>query len=620
MDKMTLAGALEALASALGSGGLKEGASDTAASEVWHISLRLGLEISAEEAYLLAALFTKLGETMTTEDLAHVADVPAVRMLGMHSVLEGMVGKGLIYCVRQAGYRDWRDTYTLTPGVIESVRLDCNRLGCTYGEWTFRETVEAIGHYISECDDSKISHRFMVKIIGEILDGTRHLRLSQGVTSLGIKDGELALLLKCVTALVLDDDEPIMPYQYRDIIPEHERDKIVSDFKAKRGRFHGLGLLENTDEDCDTFKLTAKGRRELLVEWEGLEEDVPDGEADRSSGSSGSAGLVGGSSGGSDSSDNSDFSDSGVGSEIREKQLFYNPREEALIADLRELLMPENFRKIKERMAAVGMRTGFACLFHGAPGTGKTETVLQLAAQTGRDIVQVNLSTVRNSYVGQSEKNLQNIFDSYREKCAESDLEPILLFNEADGIFGKRLTSVRDSVDQMENTLQNIMLQNLETFDGILIATTNLTGNLDRAFERRFLYKIEFERPTSPVRQRIWQTLIPELGEADAAELAAGYDLTGGQIENVARRHLVASVLRDAPLTLAELRRLAESERLDGGNTTAAGSRPSGGSHRPDGGSAASGDRSAGLGDRSTGLGDRSTANGVSKNIFKKVV
>lgn len=222
---------------------------------------------------------------------------------------------------------------------------------------------------------------------------------------------------------------------------------------------------------------------------------------------------------------------------------------------------------------------------------------------------------MRNSYVGQSEKNLQNIFDSYREKCAEAELEPILLFNEADGIFGKRLTSVRDSVDQMENTLQNIMLQNLETFDGILIATTNLTGNLDRAFERRFLYKIEFERPTAEVRRRIWQTLIPELTEADAAELAAAYDLTGGQIENVARRHLVASVLRDAPLTLAELRRLAESERLDGGGVggTAAGSRPTGGSHRPDGGSAASGDRS-------TGLDGRSTANGVSKNIFKKVV
>lgn len=606
MDKFTLAGALEALASSFKNDGQKEGTPDMPYDPVWHIGLQLNLEISAEEANILAALFTKLGETMTTADIAYVTGVPEVRVLGMRPVFDGLVEKGLIHRVYEADYRDWRDTYTLTPGAIDSVRMDCNRLGCTYGEWTFRETVEAIGHYISECDDSKISHRFMVKIIGEILDGTRHLRLSQGVISLGIKGSELALLMKCVTALVLDDDEPIMPYQYRDIIPEHERDKIVSDFKARRGRFHGLGLLENTDEDCDTFKLTAKGRRELLVEWEGLEEEVSDGETDLSSGSEG------GSSGVSDSSNNSDFSDPGVGSEIREKQLFYNPREEAQIADLRELLMPENFRKIKERMAAVGMRTGFACLFHGAPGTGKTETVLQLAAQTGREIVQVNLSTVRNSYVGQSEKNLQRIFDSYREKCAEEDPEPILLFNEADGIFGKRLTSVRDSVDQMENTLQNIMLQNMETFGGILIATTNLTGNLDRAFERRFLYKIEFERPTAEVRRRIWQTLIPELGEADAAELAAGYDLTGGQIENVARRHLVATVLRDAPLTLAELRRLAASERLDGGNAPS-GSRPSGGSHRPDGGSSASGDRS-------TGLAGRSTANGVSKNIFKKVV
>jgi SpoVK/Ycf46/Vps4 family AAA+-type ATPase len=95
----------------------------------------------------------------------------------------------------------------------------------------------------------------------------------------------------------------------------------------------------------------------------------------------------------------------------------------------------------------------------------------------------------------------------------------------------------------MENSIQNIILQEMETLDGIMIATTNLQDNLDPAFERRFLYKIKFEKPDESVRARIWQTMIPELSTADAGTLAASYDLSGGQIENIARKHAINSVL-----------------------------------------------------------------------------
>ena len=153
------------------------------------------------------------------------------------------------------------------------------------------------------------------------------------------------------------------------------------------------------------------------------------------------------------------------------------------------------------------MRSGFACLLYGAPGTGKTETVLQIARAIGRNIMQVNLSELRSMWVGESEKKVKAVFDRYRNFVDYCDKEPILLFNEADGIIAKRSTNAVHAVDQMENTLQNIILQEMETLDGIMMATTNLTQNMDSAFERRFLYKINFHKPETIIP--IDMTIVP---------------------------------------------------------------------------------------------------------------
>jgi SpoVK/Ycf46/Vps4 family AAA+-type ATPase len=99
---------------------------------------------------------------------------------------------------------------------------------------------------------------------------------------------------------------------------------------------------------------------------------------------------------------------------------------------MEDLLAPEKFVRVQDSLVAHGMRKGFACLFYGAPGTGKTETVLQLARKTGRDIMQVDMSQMRDKFVGESEKNVKAIFTRYRRLCQESDITPILLLNEAD--------------------------------------------------------------------------------------------------------------------------------------------------------------------------------------------
>jgi SpoVK/Ycf46/Vps4 family AAA+-type ATPase len=202
-------------------------------------------------------------------------------------------------------------------------------------------------------------------------------------------------------------------------------------------------------------------------------------------------------------------------------------------------------------------------LFHGAPGTGKTETVLQLARSTGRDLMQVNISEIKSMWVGESEKNIKAIFSRYRKLVNESDIAPILLFNEADAIISKRLESVARSVDKMENAMQNIILEEMEQLDGILIATTNLTCNIDKAFERRFLYKVEFEKPSLDVKCAIWQSMMTNLSYEDAIALASKYDFSGGQIENIARKSVVDRIISGEDTSIDSLCRYCDSEMLD---------------------------------------------------------
>ncbi|MBO5972292.1 MAG: AAA family ATPase, partial [Alistipes sp.] len=156
------------------------------------------------------------------------------------------------------------------------------------------------------------------------------------------------------------------------------------------------------------------------------------------------------------------------------------------------------------------------------------------------------------------------VFSRYRKLVSESDVAPILLFNEADAIIGKRLENVQRSVDKMENSMQNIILDEIEQLDGILIATTNLTCHMDPAFERRFLYKIEFEKPTVEVKSAIWQTMLAGLSDEDALVLASTYDFSGGQIENIARKSVVDKILTGEDLSLDTLCTHCDSELMDG--------------------------------------------------------
>jgi SpoVK/Ycf46/Vps4 family AAA+-type ATPase len=255
---------------------------------------------------------------------------------------------------------------------------------------------------------------------------------------------------------------------------------------------------------------------------------------------------------------------------IQAKKMFFNTRETLEIEKLTSLLRETNFRKIQGRLGDKSMRKGFACLFSGSPGTGKTETVYQIARQTRRNIMLVDIAGIKSCWYGESEKKIKELFDLYRSAVEKSKIAPILLFNEADAVIGKRRINNGNnhSLDQTENTIQNIILQEIENLEGILIATTNLAQNMDNAFERRFLYKIKFEKPGRESRAGIWTSLLPDLPENWAAELSKRFELSGGQIENIARKTEVDRILSGEKLSMDTLIQYCKDETQNGFNAS----------------------------------------------------
>ena len=247
---------------------------------------------------------------------------------------------------------------------------------------------------------------------------------------------------------------------------------------------------------------------------------------------------------------------------IAAREMYYNGEVLSQVSRLSDILEDVHFKEIQSRLEAVSMRKGFNCIFYGAPGTGKTETVYQLAKQSGRDILQIDISRLKSKWVGESEKTVRSVFKYYQWLIKHSLKTPILLFNEADGIFGIRAKQAERSVDKMNNTIQNIILQEMEKMEGILIATTNLTENLDPAFERRFLYKVEFTVPEPSVRARIWESMMPFLSAGDSKSLAAQYSLSGGQIENISRKCAVEYILEGQNPTIKAIHKMCENETL----------------------------------------------------------
>ncbi len=229
---------------------------------------------------------------------------------------------------------------------------------------------------------------------------------------------------------------------------------------------------------------------------------------------------------------------------IRERELFYNDDVAPDVERLRRAFSPERYDRIMDTLASNGGRRSLTCLLYGPPGTGKTEFALQLARGTGRSVLQADVAKLTASYVGESERNYRGLFLVYRYAALVMDPVPVLLLNEADAFMSSRV-QVKKSNDKYENNIQTIIIEELESFEGLLVATTNNAENFDDAYDRRFLLKLEVGLPDASTRLRIWRSLMPELPADVSERLAARFRLTGAGIETVLARFGLIEALDD---------------------------------------------------------------------------
>lgn len=224
----------------------------------------------------------------------------------------------------------------------------------------------------------------------------------------------------------------------------------------------------------------------------------------------------------------------------------------------------------RERLAAVvgpalgGMGPGVRALFKGPSGTGKTLAARLLAGMLGMDLYRVDLASVVNKYIGETEKNLERVF-----ACAE-ELDVVLLFDEGDALLTQR-TGVHSANDRYANLETNYLLQRFESYEGVLLVTTNAGDRIDAAFQRRMDVIVDFPLPDAGERWCIWQLHLPERHEVDDAFLDAAAQrctLSGGEIRNVALHAALLALEAETPVSARHLEEAIEREyRRQGGQS-----------------------------------------------------
>ncbi|EAK0441004.1 ATP-binding protein [Campylobacter lari] len=235
--------------------------------------------------------------------------------------------------------------------------------------------------------------------------------------------------------------------------------------------------------------------------------------------------------------------------------------------DLLESILKQQDKKVLERLNKWGIKTNknieAKIIFYGPAGTGKTMSALSMAKAMKKSILSFDCSKILSKYVGESEQNVRKIFDTYKELCQTSKQSPILLLNEADQFLSTRVES-SGGADKMHNQMQNIFLEQIERFSGVIIATTNFLESLDVAFSRRFEYKIEFKKPNYEQRLMIWQKALPKNAKFDDnfdLKNLALYELSGAQIAMVVKNTaLKAAISKDGVFKMSDFLHTIEKE------------------------------------------------------------
>lgn len=545
-EEMTILSALDSVVASSRNCGLTSSFWKSCEKEVDFLCKELGL---TRNQVVIVGMLSEVGYAISWRQIGQFLGLRRLRAMGLTPDFDGL--KKLRW-VHSAAARESGSSYEgfrLVPGVVTALRNNRKFEPEKLDGMSEQAFVERLTRFMqNEGEDNAIPLKDKLFWLQLLVDSNSELPICKRIKTLKGDDSWILLLLA------------IFDYsQYAENMCEGlsrieihcwyencmDLENAITSLSEGEHELFEVGLFEfnNNDGlvDSEKWKLTSSAIEELLGEYS------PQARRKRKQGKKNDRDLR-------------------QCSDIVEKKLYYNRAESEQIERIKAVISTDGFDKVKSRLIESGFRSGISCLLYGAPGTGKTETVLQLARETGRDIFQVNISGLRDKWVGESEKNIQMVFDRYRKLCKGCTNAPILLFNEADAIFGCRFQNVESSVEKMDNAIQNIILQEMETFEGILMATTNLTGNLDAAFDRRFLFKVEFEKPCREAKQSIWKSMLPDLSTADCKTLAAEFDFSGGQIENIARKCKIDYITTGNPPALSRIQTFCREEHLNRSN------------------------------------------------------
>ena len=494
--------------------------------------LSSALLMSKQETLVLSLFFERCGfSRIRLSDIADMIHTSNIRLLAMMNVADELAKKGYLKAHKDENEK----SYSIPMEVIDCIRHNTFLKPKPISGLSFDDFFDRMAKIFEE-DDIDFYDRD--NELEELLSANMHLPYCKISKGYDLGGHENFLLHLFAYRLICLDDDIIGTHNWEDLLVSKRRVRVMLNaLKGGTAELITKGIFEPYKttglREPDYYHLTDKAKEELFPGMDLIQKDE---QQDRR--------LI-------------------PYTSFSKKSLFYETQVQTQIDRLAELLDKDRYTQVTQRLSESGMRNGFACLFYGSPGTGKTETVNQLARITGRDVMLVDVTKIKSCWVGESEQNIKKLFDNYRSYVKKSEVAPILLFNEADAILGIRQEGAERAVDKMENSIQNIILQEMESLEGIMIATTNLTSNLDKAFERRFIYKIEFKRPSVEAKQMIWKSMIPSLSDETALSLAKGYDLSGGQIENVARKCTVEYILSGNEPSNAQMKEFCESESMD---------------------------------------------------------
>ena len=497
-------------------------------------------EVNTIEAILLATCFVK--------SCFNVVELPEIiKHFGLenHSFLIYLENFNLLTfksIVIKTENRNSENNYKLSQHIYDYIHaqksIPKELLEIKIKENTFSEFLSDMDILSNLKDDEKINYYYFIQKLKDLLNANIHFKL----TEFAIKNLELVdsfvFFDTILDAMNCGENDFNTSLQSTvDDFYERKRDsfKYINNFLEEKTTLNLLDLIEkdsNSFSNRHRIQLTQKAVF-MLKEWEGISLEFVEKKDKR---------LI--------------YHD-----QIQKRNLFYNSGEELQLEPIKKSFSNTAFTILQSRLKSKNMSAGITVLLYGSPGTGKTETVYQLAKKHNRPIFKVEISETKSMWFGEIQKLVKKIFTDYYNFKKTQKICPILLFNEADAIIGKRKSAGSSSVSDTENAIQNVLLEELENFDGILFATSNLVANLDSAFEHRFLFKVKYENPSTENAAKIWRSKLPILSENEALQLASQFSYSGGEMENIARKSIMDEIVFGTKPNFERILSFCENEK-----------------------------------------------------------